>query len=153
MKLKYVALVAAVGAGAVGVMAWRATRRAPDQSPAPASPPGEPVSGAGPGPAPALELVGRVEGMRAGLDGERAFNLRLARPDPPATESADAAYLRESIGVVHVRLRSAAPVTGAGPLREGQVVQVWSVRSQPRPTYPPTWFPDAVRVVSAAGAE
>ena len=103
-------------------------------------------------PTPALELVGQIEGLQPGLDGEHSFSLRLARPDPPATESADATHLRESIGVVHVRLRSAATVTGAGPLREGQFVQVRSVRSQPKPTDPPTWFPDSVRVVSMAGA-
>lgn len=150
MKPKYVVLGAAICVMVAGGAVWWATRPGPGQPPEPVPDAGGHVAAASE-PTPALELVGRVEGLRPGLDGERSFNLRLARPDPPATESADAAHLRESIGVVHVRLRPAAAVTGDGPLREGLVVRVRSVRSQPKPTYPPTWFPDSVRIVSVNG--
>lgn len=149
MKPKYIALVALVCVGAVGAAVWWATRPGPGQQPTPA--PGEPVGVAAFEPTPALELVGRVEGLQLGLGGERSFSLRLVRPDPPAVESADAAYLRESIQVVVVRLRPTAVVTdaagGSTPLRDGQLVRVRSLRSQPKPSYPPTWFPDSVRLL------
>ena len=151
MKAKHLAPAVAACVVIAGVAVWWAARTRPEP-PLSAPNPGEPVTAAAPEPAPALELVGRIESLQSGTDGERSFSLRLARPDPPATESADAAYLRESIGVVYVRLRPAAVVTGAAPLGDGQFVRVRRVRSQPKPTYPPTWYPDSVRVVSAAGA-
>lgn len=152
MKPKRVAVAVATCVATFGVAAWWATRATRDRSPE--LPPLDSSSAnvAADEPAPALELVGLVEDLSAVPGEEQFFRLRIARPDPPATESADGVFLRESFGVVHVHLRPTASVTGAGGvpagLVVGQLVRVRSLRSQPKPTDPPIWFPDSVRVIS-----
>jgi len=147
-------LTAAVVAGVVvvGVVVWWATRPRGGPHPPPGPAPGEPANVVAVEPAPALELFGRVEGLGPDDGGGASFLLRMVRPEPPAAESPDAAHLRGSFEVVHIRLRPAATVAdAAGParLRDGQLVRVRSMRSQPKPSSPPVWFPDDVRVLQA----